>query len=303
MQRQCAVVLLVLACSCDFRAAAPEPAAVPTAVPAQADEYPHLKMGNPSKARDDPADRDNFLMKKKFFALSYNNHHGTPNWVSWRLLKEDLGDAPRAQFHPDTALPAGFKRIVPRDYTGSGFDRGHICPHSDRAFSAEASNATFLMTNMIPQAPNVNQGAWNDLEDYLRQLVRRDDHRLYIVSGPAGKGGVGKEGRRELLADGRVTVPAYCWKVVLVLPEGNERDDIDKVFARTRVIAVIMPNDDSVQHNWPKYRTSVRKVEELTGYTFFDRVPAETINPLKEKVDEVQVRPSRPRGRGKQADK
>lgn len=180
----------------------------------------------------------------------------------------------------------------------SGFDRGHLCPHSDRASSGTASRATFAMTNMIPQAPNLNQGAWNDLEEYCRRLVK-DEHRLYIVAGPAGKGGTGKSGREETLG-GKVTVPGSCWKVVIVVPEG-EKDDIDKVFARTRVIAVIMPNDDTVKHDWPKYRTSVKEVEKLTGYTFFDAVPAETINPLKEKVDEVKVRPTRPR-KGKETE-
>ena len=80
----------------------------------------------------------------------------------------------------------------------------------------------------------------------------------------------------------------------MVLPEGGDKDDIEKVFARTRLIAIMMPNDDTVKHDWPRYRTSVKKVEELTGYTFFDKVPAEVINPLKEKVDEVVVRLPRP---------
>src|SRR2546430_1413772 len=53
----------------------------------RADDYPHLKMGNPSKA--DEA-KDNYLMKKEFFALSYNDGKGTPNWVSWRLVKDDF---------------------------------------------------------------------------------------------------------------------------------------------------------------------------------------------------------------------
>src|SRR5438477_254115 len=98
-------------------------------------------------------------------------------------------------------------------------------------------------------------------------------------------------------------VPAQRWKVILVLPEGGDKDDIEKVFARTRIIAVIMPNDDSVKHDWPHYRTSVKKIEELTGYTFFDKAPAETINPLKEKVDEVKVRPGRPRKGDKEPDR
>src|SRR5205807_10286964 len=228
---------------------------------APADDYPHLKMGNPSGAKDDARDKDNFLMKKEFFALSYNNSKGTPNWVSWRVVKDDLGHAPRKEFHPDLTLPAGFHRITPHDYTDSGFDRGHVCPHSDRASSDKASSATFVMTNMMPQAPNVNQEAWADLEDYCRHLVSKEDRRLYIIAGPAGKGGTGKLGHFDKLKHApAVTVPAHCWKVILDVPEGNDKDDIDKVFARTRLIAVIMPNDESVKHDWPHYRVSVKKV-------------------------------------------
>jgi endonuclease G len=254
----------------------------------------NLALGNPSQAKPDPADKNNFLMLKKQYALSYNNAMGTPNWVSWRLVRDDLGDAPRGQFHPDTSLPRGFKRITPKDYTDSGFDRGHMCPHGDRAASAADSKATFTMTNMVPQSAELNQEAWNDLEIYCRELVRKHHKRLYIVCGPAGAGGVGKHGRKKTISDGRVTVPAKCWKVVVVLDDGDS-DDVEKVNTRTRLIAVIMPNNDAVRHNWPRFRTSVRAVEELTGYVFFDKVPADVINPLKETVDEARIPPvSRP---------
>src|SRR5438270_6302531 len=126
------------------------------ATPLYAQDYPHLRMGNPSKATEDHRDKDNFLMKKKQFALAYCNDRGTPNWVSWVLRKEDLGHAPRKPFHPDTTLPPFFRRITPNDYTGSGFDRGHMCPHNDRSATDEDSAATFVMTNMIPQAGEVN---------------------------------------------------------------------------------------------------------------------------------------------------
>ena len=45
----------------------------------------NLLMGNPSEARHDTSDKDNYLMEKKYFTLSYNNSKGTPNWVSWHL--------------------------------------------------------------------------------------------------------------------------------------------------------------------------------------------------------------------------
>jgi endonuclease G len=255
-----------------------------------ADPSFHLVMGNPSKATDDPTNTDNFLMRKTYFALSYNDAKATPNWVSWSLKEGDFGTAARAQFYPDAFLPKSFRHVTPKDYTGSGFDRGHMCPRSDRTSTAEAATATFIMTNIVPQSPHVNQKAWNDLEEYCRTLVRTKKQTLYIVSGPQGRGGEGSKGPAESIASGRINVPAKCWKVVLVIDNGTgTADDITRVNSRTRAIAVIMPNDQSVGNGWAKYRTSVHEVEKLTGYKFFDRVPADIIGPIKQKVDEERI--------------
>src|SRR5262245_40304226 len=98
---------------------------LPVAALAQATN-PHLALGNPSGARADPDNPDpkNFLMVKPLFALSYNHHQGTPNWVSWRLVKEDFGDTERPEdaFHPDLALPTRFAPVQPGDVQHSGFD-------------------------------------------------------------------------------------------------------------------------------------------------------------------------------------
>lgn len=259
----------------------------------QAETSVHLALGNSSAATDDPANADNFLMRKPYYALSYNNTKGTPNWVSWRLEESDLGSAPRMPFYPDSDLPNRFKHVVPHDYSESGFDRGHMCPHGDRTSTSEAANATFAMTNMIPQAPHVNQKAWADFEDYCRELVERRKEVLYIVAGPAGRGGAGSAGLAHTIANGKVTVPAKCWKVVVVLDNGS-----DMIGSHTRLIGVIMPNEQSVGHGWAKYRVSVREIEDLTGYHFFDRAPADVIDPLKATVDMEHVAPSRPRHAG-----
>jgi endonuclease G len=283
-----------------WQPAPPSPTAIETtnrgtehdgeAPPPSTDQYIHLLMGNPSRATTDTTNRDNFLMKKPFFALSYNNTKGTPNWVSWCLKKSDIEPKlPREDnFHPDLDLPVGFKQVRPSDYNGSGFDRGHMCPNGDRASTREAADATFVMTNMIPQSPNCNQKGWADFEDYCRELVRRKQQTLYIVAGPAGQGGEGKEGPKRFIGPGeKITVPANCWKVVLALPDGmGDASDLKRVTKDARLIAVVMPNDQSVGHGWTKHRTSVKEVEKLTGYKFFDNVPADIIEPLKESGDE-----------------
>lgn len=250
-------------------------------------EYWHLRYGNPSGATEDAADKDNFLMKKPYFALSYNNTKGTPNWASWRLVAEDLGEADRVPFYSDDTLPAGFKVVKPKDYTGSGFDRGHMCNHSDRAATDESSEATFVMTNMIPQSPNNNQKAWDQLEEYCRSLARKGKE-LYIIAGPAGKGGEGKNGFKTTLAGGKIVVPAKTWKVILVLKKGGQ---VDK---HTRLIGVIMPNTQEIGYEWAQFRVPVKEIEELTGYTFFDKADADILAPLKEERDAVPIPPPVP---------
>jgi endonuclease G len=251
----------------------------------------HLAMGNPTKAEADPDKKDNYLMEKDYFALSYNNSKGSPNWVSWHLSAEYLGTAPRKpRFATDNDLPAGFTKITHNDYVGSGFDRGHMCPHSDRALNKTLSFATFVMTNIVPQAHENNAGAWEALEIYSRYLAKSKAKDLFIVSGPVGEGGEGKNGPANKIAGGKVVVPAKVWKVILVVNRDEDPDPVKWVDEDCRSIAVMMPNDTLVdEDNWGQYRCSVEKVESETGFTFFDKAPANIINPLKKRVDKAKL--------------
>jgi endonuclease G len=251
---------------------------------------PNLVLGNPSNASTDPTDRDNYLMVKPYYALSYNDGKGTPNRVSWRVIESDLGDAPRRDtFEPDTELPASFFQVTQHDYTGGGFDRGHMCPHSDRAANQEMSFATFVMSNIIPQAPNVNRKAWAQMEDYCRELVRRDHDRLYVMAGPAGQGGRGSKGFASTLANGRVTVPKSCWKVVVAIPD-NGMDDPTRISSDARVLSVEMPNDnDVVGEEWAQYRTTPARIEQETGLHFFGNMNPAVAAAFRNRLDEEQL--------------
>lgn len=260
---------------------------------------PNLLLGNPSSASTDPLNRDDYLMVKPYFVLSYNSDKGTPNWVSWQVTSEYLGNAPRKQvFDSDTTLPVGFNVVNTRDYSGSGFDRGHMCPHSDRAANQDMSYSTFVMSNVIPQAPNVNEKAWAQLEDYGRQLARQGDH-LYIISGPAGQGGIGSKGFKESLAGGKVVVPAECWKIIVVVEPGSG-DDLARISMGTRVIAVDMPNDQTrVGEEWAQYRTSPAQIEQKTGFHFFSNVRPDIAAALRQRIDDVPIPPPRPLSHGR----
>jgi endonuclease G len=90
-------------------------------------------------------------------ALSYNRETESANWVSWHLDSTWVrGEGRSNDFRADTQLPVPLQ-VKPRDYVGTGFDKGHLCPSGDRTDSSEDNSATFVMSNMVPQAPRNNR--------------------------------------------------------------------------------------------------------------------------------------------------
>lgn len=243
----------------------------------------NLTMGNPSGAVANSSTYWNYLITKYQFAMSYHRDRGTPNWVSWHLDNTWLGGAARQDdFRADTSLPSGWYRVGNTDYSGSGFDRGHNCPSADRTYSVSDNSATFFMTNMIPQAPTNNQQTWAKLETYCRTLVNQGNE-LYIIMGSYGTGGTGSNGYKTTIANGKVTVPNRVWKVILVLPQGS--NDVSRVSSSTRVIAVDMPNSNSISTSWGTYRTTTDAIESKMGYNLFSSLPSSIQSAIESKVD------------------
>ena len=243
----------------------------------------HLTLGNPSGAMPDIAQPTNYLLLKPQYALSYHRDRGIPNWVSWHLSTDWRGAAARQDdFRPDNTLPAGWYQVQSNSYTGSGFDRGHNCPSADRTNTVADNSATFLMTNMMPQAPRNNQQTWANLEDYSRTFLSTGNE-VYVICGSYGRGGTGTNGYMTMLDQGRVTVPARCWKVVVILPVGT--DDATRVLSSTRVIAIDTPNDNSINTTWGTYRTSVDAIEAATGYDILSAVPTAVQQVVEARVD------------------
>ncbi len=221
-----------------------------------------MALGNPSGATADVANPNNYLIVRDQNALSYNRDDGIPNWVSWHLSAADLGNVGRSEFQPDTSLPDGWYQVRPSDYTNSGYDRGHMTPSADRNATVEDNQAVFLMTNIVPQAPDNNQGPWAQLEEHSRSMVRAG-HELYIISGVYGTQGS--------LERGDVRVPTTLWKVIVVLPEGD--NDLERITAQTEVIAVDMRNQQGIRNDsWRDFLVSVDQIEQATGYDLLSNV-------------------------------
>jgi endonuclease G, mitochondrial len=224
----------------------------------------HLALGNPSNAND--RDENNYLLRRKQYIVSYNNTKRIPNWVSWKLMSSDIGKVPRRNdFNVDETLPKGWFQVKSTDYSGSGYDRGHMCPAADRSATVEDNTATFILTNIIPQARDNNQGPWAKLEDYTRDQVKLGKE-AYIVSGGYGQKGV--------LPKGKVAIPAHTWKVIVFAEVGSK--GVASINDKTQVIAVDLPNEEGIKSDrWQNYKTTVRDLESKTGYDFLSLVPKE----------------------------
>lgn len=230
----------------------PSPAAVASH---EKSTSPHLALGLPVDA--DPS--DDAILNRGEYVISYNDKLHDPNWVAWRLTKNDLGAVDRTNdFRPDNDLPAAFLKVKPADYAHSGYDQGHMCPSAHRTASKEMNSLTFLMTNMQPQLGTLNRGAWARAEAAERDLAAGGKVVFIVV------GGIFSTGSKKIGPG--IAVPDENFRVTVVLEPGQGAKDVTD---KTQVYGVIMPNDGSTKgHKWTEFRVPVDEVEKKTGYDF-----------------------------------
>jgi uncharacterized repeat protein (TIGR01451 family) len=236
-----------------------------------------MELGNPSNATADPSNHSHYLIQRTVEVLDYNDILGEPNWASWDLTTSDVGSSGRSStFFTDTNLPPGFYEVTPNDYSGSGFDRGHMCPSADRTDNVNDNDMVFFMSNIIPQASANNQGVWADFETYCRTLAQSGNEVL-ITCGPSGFDG-------SYISSGRAAIASNVWKIAVVVPAGAGTA-ASRITTSTRVITLKIPNLDSATNSWQSYVTSAHQVELDTGLNFFTALPVTIASAMRSKVD------------------
>lgn len=206
---------------------------------------------------------DKYVLKHDFYTLRYMPEHGQAQWVAYKLEgNETEGDNERDNFRPDPKL--GKESPTPTDYTGSGYDRGHIAPAADFKFSKEAGLQCFYMSNMSPQAPELNRGIWKILEERVR-VWARERNELYIVAGGVLEKGLKKIGKKV-----KISVPKYYYKVILDM--GNKKNP--------EVICFLFKNEGGYDP-LRNYVVSMDEIEKRTGINFFPKLPSDIARKVK----------------------
>ena len=191
----------------------------------------------------------NVTIRHDYYTTTFSESLRIPVVVKWWLTKEMVSCSQHLKrtnkFTPDPQLPKYTN--LNKDYTRSGYDRGHNMPTEDNACSEIGMKECFYYSNMCPQTPRLNRGIWKSLETYTRELARQNDSVLVWC------GSVVKHGRK--IGPDDVAVPDYCWKIVYVK---NKRD----------TLAYVFPNTATVSGNLMEFRVSVDSVEHLTKLKF-----------------------------------
>jgi DNA/RNA endonuclease G (NUC1) len=232
--------------------------------------YPgNAEFGEPQDA--DPS--DDYIVHHEQYTASYNPNRGEPNWVSYDLDAAHFGLEDRCNcFTMDPDLPASFPHLTTDDYTNSGtfagygIDRGHMTRSFDRTTGTLDNARTFLFSNVVPQAADLNQGPWANMESDLGDLARFSDKEVYIIAGPAGNKGTLKN-------QGKIVIPTSTWKVAVIMAHDTGLADVHD-YRDLQVIAVNMPNEPGVRNvPWQTYQTTVDAIETLTGYDLLALLP------------------------------
>jgi endonuclease G len=235
----------------------------------------HLGLGWPSAAsKGNPND---FLIAREEYVLSYNRDRKAMNWAAWKLTAADAGRGRKRYFETDPLVPGGWDPAVTEDYKGSGYTRGHVVA------AGEKGNATFFLSNILPQTYDSNAGAWHTFETYYRDLAFNQGKDVYVMAGP-----VWGDGKERIGHGAGIEVPDALWKVIVVVERGQSMAELGR---GSQVIAVVVPNDERarIEDTFEKFRVAPDTIRGLTGLAVLDGVPGSMRGELMSKLDRSTV--------------
>lgn len=150
------------------------------------------------------------------YAVLVSQQKRAPLWSAEDLTEENLEIADKTERHgsfmPDTRLPKSMQ-VQTSEYNRSHYDRGHMTPSGDEPGFA-AQKESFLLSNIVPQTPELNRGPWLGVESAVRGWARQEGE-IFVVTGPGYD-----PDSFQTIGPHHIPVPAVIWKAIYD-PAGN----------------------------------------------------------------------------------
>lgn len=212
------------------------------------------------------------IFRNSAYMVGYSDVKGNPLWVVYKLTNpsENAQHLKRPErFNTDWR---NLGLISSDNYTNSGYDRGHMAPNHAIAllYGKQAQVETFLMTNITPQNPSLNQKLWQRLEEMELEIFAPKFRELWVYTGPLF------DAKAKYLKSSQfVEIPDAFYKIYIgVAMDGN-----------LSALAFIVPQNAKANDRIEKYLVSIDDVERLSGFDFLHQLEDTLEMKLEKEVD------------------
>ncbi|OJJ96312.1 hypothetical protein ASPACDRAFT_34656 [Aspergillus aculeatus ATCC 16872] len=244
-----------------------------------------LKYGHPGPVNDE--------LRATSWYGTYDRRTRNPIWVAEHMTPASIANAPgkrRDNFREDPDIPAAFRAKV-KDYSASGYDRGHQVPADPARWSQQAVDETFRMSNMCPQVGvGFNRHYWRDFEAFCKNLTTRYPS-VRVITGPLYLPRLEEDGKWRVSYEvigspsPRVAVPTHFFKVVLGEEDGGGGDGDGLVGGKVAVGAFVLPNG-AISGDKPlaDFEVELDVLEQATGLELIEKLKSTARRKLCEEV-------------------
>ena len=206
------------------------------------------------------------VLRNQGFMLEYSETLKNPIWVTYKVTEQKYKSGKRpSNFRQDWR---SWSSVSHSDYTHSGYNRGHMAPNYVIAsrYGRNAQYDTFLMTNITPQKPKLNQKSWQRLEEVIANDFSEWHGDFWVTTGP-----IFGDSPKEIKKSG-VKVPDAFYKI-LIKPSTKQTP--------AQALAFIFPQDAKARASLMSFVSSIDEVEKATGIDFFHKLEDEFENKLE----------------------
>lgn len=212
----------------------------------------------------------NTTIYREVYTLNNNSNTKFANWVAYLITIDSIASGKQRNWKKDPDL-SNDETLSPADYIGANkvlkVDRGHQAPLASLAGLVDWPALNYL-SNITPQAAELNQGPWARLEDQERALAKAGN-KVFSVTGPLYEKNIGKLPN----SDKNHFIPSGYWKVTYI----NESPE------KSSYAAFIMEQNTSQSRSFCQYQVTVKEIEQRTGLIIWSRLPANIQLAIKSK--------------------
>lgn len=175
----------------------------------------------------------------EIFKVIYDFDTKNPAAVWWTSTNDQIIESEAINNRTNDFRACSLGSSKPKDYSKTGFDKGHQCYNNAFDYSKESASLTFLMCNMCPQTPALNRGIWKKYETYGNNLAKKYGE-VTTICGP-----IYNETESPIYIGDKVRVPDSFFKIFIF-------EDQIKYYIFS-------------QENEPPQTSSLEEIEKLTN--------------------------------------